>query len=150
MGKKSTWKEAEGEDGSEDDYICKEEEEGELEVNSQDIHSPAVIKWLDGVNGEVIDISSGEHIPIIHLPCALHSTVKRSLTWNLDSDSDAESVIPHSNNKMSLASRSHYHSISVASLLRVLKGDKSVSLRTGEPFVSASADKKILGLTSTC
>lgn len=65
------------EDDSEDEYLY--EQAGELKVNSQDVRSPAVIKWLEGVNGEVIDISSGKPISISHV----HSTISFTPITNL-------------------------------------------------------------------
>lgn len=142
-------------DHSDDEYLY--EEEGELEVNSQDGRSPSVIKWLEGVNGEVIDISSGEPISISRPVCTPQHPLHRSLTFNSDSDSDADSVIPrsNSNNNMSPTNRRHSNSINAASLLRAFEGDKSISLRNGEPFISSSeqqdesiTDSNLLDFTS--
>ncbi|KAE9971352.1 hypothetical protein EG328_005713 [Venturia inaequalis] len=103
------------EDESEDQYLYKEG--GDLEVTLQDTRDPAVIRWLEGVDSEVIEISS-------------------------DSDSDADSVTPHSNNKMSSTIRSKSNSTSAASLLRTFQGGKSISLRNREPFISTSEQQE--------
>lgn len=52
------------EDESEDQYLYKEG--GDLEVTLQDTRDPAVIRWLEGVDSEVIEISSGEPLSTFH------------------------------------------------------------------------------------
>lgn len=125
----------EGEHG-EDEYPY--DEESDLEVTSQDLRSPAVVKWLEGVrrtDGEVIDISSGERIS-----ASTQDPLERPLTFNLD-DSDTDSIHPHSTRNMSSATSRQPGPIRAATLLRAFQGEKSVLLRNGEPFVSTSTQQ---------